>query len=114
MAAHGGGKDSCDNEPGEPGGKLRDHEPWVDRIASHKTVIRAGEPEARAHQEEKGELRDDEHSAYEECPLRASPSPRGPEPPDAQGIGGVTSRGPQAPTPQAAPQRGKDLGARTQ
>src|SRR5438874_8389916 len=112
MAAHRGGKDSCDNEPGEPGGKLRDHEPWVDRVASHETIIRASEPEARAHKEEKGELRDDEHPGPNECPLRVSQSPCGQEPLDDQVIGAVRCRGQKSATHQSAPEREKDLEGR--
>src|SRR3989442_9239903 len=112
MAAHGGGKDSRYYEPGQPGWQLRDHEPWIDRVASHYAIVRAREPEACAHEEEKGELRDDEYARPNERPLRVSQSPRGQQPLDDQVIGTVRCGGEKRPHHQTDPERVHDFGGK--
>ena len=77
VAAHRGGQNAANRQPGEARGKMCHDEGRVDRVAPHYAIIRAREPEACPHQKEEGELSDDEHARADKCPLCVSQSASG-------------------------------------
>ena len=105
VTAHRGGENARDDEPREARGELGDHERGVDRVAPHPAVVRAGEPEARAHEQEQRELQDDEHPRADERTLRVLEAAGREQSLDDQVVGPVRRGREETPAHHAAPER---------